>query len=689
MNEGNNNQGLNTSTQPSNNGIITPSETQGVNQTVVQPTPANTISQVPNTPEVSQTVGVQPGGAETTITPEVSQTVNVQPSVTEPATTLPNQTQVSDAVPTQLPNEVNPAVAEANPVNLQAGPVNLGTESNLGSQEVTPTLGGEVSGGNVQATPIVDSNPQVISPSGVTMPDVTATPNNTLNGMMTSNGVTANNVTSNGFVPMGEPLKKKANKGVIIAIVALLLVAIVLVGYFIVYPNVVKNFMDDPKNVYSTTISDLSKKISTTVSDVAHDKAIYKASLSLETNEPTLATYSGLNIEGNLGIDPTEKSIQIGIGVVDSNGETISHSRYLKDGKEYARYSNYSNDNSLIYIGEADMESSEDLFTSFNDLLNNSSKIDGEDYSYLIDKISTLAIESIDEEKLTKEDASITINGETLKVIANKYVMDVDMVNKTLKYIYDGLKNDEKSVEILAEINEIEKSEVEEMLTYEDIDVTDDSETLTINIYTYGNKNDVVGYEIEAKNKDYADSMHMYFKDDYFEIKATIYSSDITTGDLTTGAYTASNILITGVTENDKTTITFTMDDVKYATLVINSWTDTTKNVDYTINYGTDTYTGNVTLTSDVNDNRGNYTLSFTYNYGTTYLKLNAEISEDWTSEVADINTAAAVSVTDEQLTEIENNFEKALYSTPLGTLYQTINGEYSNASQDYYGLTT
>ena len=89
-----------------------------------------------------------------------------------------------------------------------------------------------------------------------------------------------------------------------------------------------------------------------------------------------------------------------------------------------------SHSEELIYVGEANLEEAGEIFGSFQEMISTSKKASSEDINYVLNKISELLISSLDESKLSKEEASIIVNKETIKVVNNKYNLNrLEVIN--------------------------------------------------------------------------------------------------------------------------------------------------------------------------------------------------------------------------------------------------------------------
>lgn len=581
-----------------------------------------------------------------------------------------NQGQQTIQQAPQQPVQQQPQQPMSQPINQVQQPIQQPQQVNVSPGQVDSPINQQLVNQDIVAQAPLNplaNNQQTTATNGVYGPSV---PLNT-----------AADATNIGFVASSAPLKKKSNKGLIIGIVLIVLIGLGLLGYFVIYPYIVKTYFSDPKNVYESTINAVFKKINTTANTLVHQKAIYNLEASFDSNIETLKPYTGYTYGINLGVDPTNKTFQSGI-IIKNSEESTEHSyyEYLKDNKEYAKYSSYRG---YIYLGEADLQQQTELFSSFEDMFNNSEKLNSEEIEYLSNKLAELLISSIDENKLSKEDAIIKVNNEELKVTNNKYTIDKDVLSNTKQVIVDGLKNDDKALDILARMSDSEKDQVTEYLDTlmgQEIEISEDGEEQItyFNIYSYGLKNEIVGFELTNNRSD--SRLYYYFNNKEFELGSYIYSNDIETGKET------ENVLIaTGVKNGSTTKVTIKINDEEFGTLDVKKWNDTGIELDYSLIINSDEVNGTLKLESDVNEERAKYNFEISVNKGEEFISISFSFDEDWTSEVANINTNNADTLTDEELAQKKQEFTNALMETPIGILFSTVSNDYDQNIYNYY----
>ena len=503
-----------------------------------------------------------------------------------------------------------------------------------------------------------------------------------------SNGVIAPSIpvdsTKIGFVASSAPLKKKKNPWIGVSIVLIVLIILGSVGYFVIYPLVVKNILNDPKKLFDTAISQVSSELINFVDENIHDKQILDLEFEIETDIESLKDFSGYTYSGRLGIDADSKLLEMGYGIGDEYKNKYNQYYYIKNGEHYTRYSTYRN---LIRYGNLENEQTTKLFNNLTSLFADSKRFNNEDLKYLINKTSDLLKNSIDTNNLSKEDASITINNQALKVIRNKYTLNKDKLISTKKYIVDELTNDTRVIEILTKVLGVTEDEVKTLLNgnytynfknekYElNLDNTleslPDDYVLSFSIFTYGNNISVVGYEI-SDNKN--NNLHYYNKDGNFEIGAN-YNNDLIT----------NSLKILGIKDKDKVNVTGTYNDQDVFTLSISALEKNKIVLDYSITNNNEVISGAINYNRILNQKNYNVSLTFALNFNDYKTNINLKLNNDWTSEVANVNVKIAKDLTFEEFNNIETTFKNYISKTPLNSLFETISGDRDHDINDYY----
>ena len=622
----------------------------------------------------------------TTINPTtVAQQPAAQPVEATPTPVQPVQEVAAPAeVPVQAPvqpvvtNTVEPIQQSTTPVEQTVAPVEAPAAQPVESVPVTPV---EVTPQPVAVATPVEAAPVTAAPvEPVADPNqIFADPTTVSAGIITPKGqAAANDVSSVGFVANDIAAPKKKNKVIPIIIVVLLFAILGTVGYFVVYPYVLRTYFANPYNVYDATIKTSVKNIENNVDEFIHTKSIYNAKFSFDTNIESLKSFSGYKYGISYGVDPEKKSIQYGLSVNDTANVEHSYYNYLKEGKNYIRYSSYRE---LIFNGEADMKAPTDLMLSFEQMLDYANKLNNQDINYLLDKSAEYMVASIDQSKLTKDDASITVNGKTIKVIDNIYTVNNATLRSMIKSMAESFSKDEKALGIIAGLFANEQVNTEAIKkSLEDLDVSkiyidkdNDDTYIKFSIYTYGNKNSIVGFGMNVSDDSF--DLHKYSLDsDYSELVIKTKNLDAETNKEVESTYKVINKMSDG-----KRIITCVSDDKEVAKFTLNTWTDKSKDVDYELSIDIPKQPikleGNLKIDIDTTEERSNYNVELKINSGKDYITISSELGIDWTAEVANIHTLDAKELSDADLINRKTEFLNTLKSTPLSQLFSTTSG--------------
>lgn len=581
----------------------------------------------------------------------------IEPVIQEPVAVPVAQT-VQPVQPAVQPvQEPVPAVA---PAPVQATPIT--NEGGFGTAMATPSAPAPEIQSIPQPAPIL-ANPTVDLNQSLTAP--------------VDNGTFAPSVPLGdqvGFVATGQPIeKKKSKKGLVAFIVLLVLVGLGLLAWFVIIP-MVKKHLTTPKDVFDTTITTLSKEVTNGIELIAHDKTTYTIDLEIDSNIETIKDFAGYTYTTKIGVDSTSKLAETGLTIVDKYDTKYSMFNYAKGGKEYRRYS--TND-SLLYVGEDtinwDKMSQENLTA--------------DESTYLVEKLSTMIKESLDEKYLSKnDDSSVTVNGETVKASKYTYKIVDENLNATIKHIAKGILDDEKLFDIFVKIErtkllsptEEELNELDETLEEKLENITKEKEdkeylgnsSIEISVYTNGKNAEFAGIEVLNQGDDKSYKVQYSTLNGHYNV--FIYSKAPWNGETT-----ENTIRIDGIKNGNVTKSTVKAEDVEIATFKVTDNGTNGKNVEYELllenielfkEYAN--LTGSLTYSTKADEKKSVDNLSFEVKSGKSYFKTDVKLTTDWTSDVANINTSASTTPTDVELETIENNFFTEFENkTPYGTL--------------------
>lgn len=572
--------------------------------------------------------------------------------VPQPATApAPAPTPVANTanvIPEVAPQQAAPTPPKGEDINAAAAPLNpIANNPQPAAQVAAPTTAPAQTAQVGQAVVKQTTTPGTYAPSGP------------LNTSIDTNV---------GYIAAGTNLKKKKNVPLILSIVGVLLVILALVGYFVVYPNIVKK-LAKPRDVYYSIVDDAIKEIGNNITTLAHQKAIYNLEFELDSNIEELKDFSGYLYSGNLGIDPESKNIQAGLKIKDPSSQEHSANIYVKGERQYLRLSSYRD---LIYMGV--LGDSKELWDKLYEM---SSNVDSEEMNYLVNKFTEYFKNGILDSKLIKEDASITISENNLKVLNNKFVIDNESVVSIVKSIRDGFVNDEKALGIIEKSLKNANMKREDIIKVlesfdENAPLLEENQVYYLNVYTYSTKNYIVGYEfVDGENR-----YHYYFKDKDIEIKAVFRGVDEETG-----KEIDSTINAVGVKEGASTKFSVTYDGELIATVLVDAWDENNKELTYNINYKDQKINGEFKLNVDTNDERSKLNLYVSVDVDGKFVKLSLTGSNDWTSDVANINAGTAVELSSDEVNSKVNEFINALKGSPLFKAFSTVSGDLVNVN--------
>ena len=249
-----------------------------------------------------------------------------------------------------------------------------------------------------------------------------------------------------------------------------------------------------PKDIFKTTIRTLKKY---TAPIATEDISKYKGTLnySIETNIDELRELADVKRSVVYGIDRKNKKLELGINT--TGDDKLGLLVYLKNGKTYV---NFKSLNKTICLD--DYDSFKGISEELEVLFENSSDISGEDIQYVANKAIDLLADSLVEDKISKKDSEIKVNGKKIKVVKTVYEIDEKVVEKQTKAVIEGLLKDSYSKEILKKIKlEDDKTLYDEL---DDTEVNKDEigevDTKIIIYTTSGFSSIFKGIEIESND---------------------------------------------------------------------------------------------------------------------------------------------------------------------------------------------
>jgi hypothetical protein len=509
----------------------------------------------------------------------------------------------------------------------------------------------------VQPVAPVQPTPQVVQPvQPVVQPvqPVTEAPTIPVGNGTPTPGIVSQDQTNVGFISNGTVIKKKLDKRLIAVIVVAAITLVGLLGYFVIFPLVMDKLINKPIRVYQTAVTELKTKANNIANEVLHKSMLLEANLTIDTNMESFKQLTGYTYGFKYGIDPGTKSIEKGYSIVSSKDIEVSSYNYLKDDNFYKRLSNYRD---LIYLGDDKSIGSRNVFGSYPDTLEHYSILTNGLVNNIIDTTFDTIYNSLDESKITKEDASISINNTTLKVHRNKYVLSKDDINNILDTIKEKIKDNKDIMKNLENLYGMNTTEVENLI--DSISLKDmESSEVTISIFTMGNFNTYIGFEI-VTDKKY--EFHNYSYKGLSDIKL-VYPN----GDTTVTTYTVNS-----EQANSKVRYIIKKDDQEFLQLTVASWTEYNIDLDYTYTIDKKTSrTGSFKFVRDVStQEKNNYNATLSIKSGNEYITLSADIINNYTATVSNINAKAASTLSEADLYNAESGYTNVLLQVPLGNI--------------------
>ena len=247
---------------------------------------------------------------------------------------------------------------------------------------------------------------------------------------------------------------KGGNSKTLKYIIITLLILIVIVGVVLI---VIFNKKATPKEVFNTTITNFREQLdsfSTTLNEeIVSEKMIVENHISFSTDVEEFDILNNNKLEATLEIDQTNNYFNLITSISDNNKRIIDMMLYMLDNIMYFESSDLFN--SPIELGNI-TEDSEITVT-----------ISNEDYFYLFDKTLEYFNDSLMDSKFSQDNEEITINNEKVNVTANNYLFDDEAYQTMSDTFKEKILDDEKYLEILADMTGMTKEEVIEDLNDE------------------------------------------------------------------------------------------------------------------------------------------------------------------------------------------------------------------------------
>lgn len=463
----------------------------------------------------------------------------------------------------------------------------------------------------------------------------------------------------------------KGNKNALIIGIVLIVLVLLLI---------VRGAVSSPKNIYKGIINDSYKEVHSYLKkadklykkyDLEKNAVNAKASLKLDTTMDLLKDYSGYKYELNGGLDLQNKIANATVTVQGDKDNVDGTITIVKD-KAYFTSTLFKQ---IINITE-EMNIDEDYFTKITkELEENNIDFNADDYDYIVKTVKDVLIKNLNSKYMKKTSGSFELDDKTIKASKITYTLDDDSVKELVKGICEELLKNDKFLKKIADIADIDKSDVKDAIknlkaAAKDIDLDDDIE---FNIFTKGILNKVIGFNISMDDDEYI-SLYNYQKK--FEF---IYDD-----------HSDNKLVVTGIKNKKETEVTIKYNKEKIATLNVREFSDNKIDFDFNINYDDEAMNGSIYLTivnkKDVYS--GEYKVSFKQDKES--LSVSGDYSYEIGGELKAIDTKKAVTLEDVDYDEIEKAIDEKLKNDEkLNKIATSLLNNIKEESLDlnYYGM--
>lgn len=429
---------------------------------------------------------------------------------------------------------------------------------------------------------------------------------------------------------------KNRKKGLIIVIIALLIACAAFGGYYF-YKNRPKKIVTDIINEMFENYDELVNDDATL--DITKDPFKVTGNLSVDTNIDGFDILNKESIGFGLGLDYSKQKFEMAAKLAEGKTNIVDAIIYALDDKMYLSLKD-------DYKGLIDLDETADFNEMFDLESLKSFDLSKDDMNYIVKTYKDVLIDSIDEKDLEKSSSTLEIDDKDTKVTKIAYVMNNKTLENLAKAMIDKTVDDKKLLDIWSKLTGVDKSELKDSLkeAKKQVEVPSDVK-ITINFYTKGFNNNLVGLEIKTK--------------DGFKLSV--------------------------VENKDNTDIVFDMSGVKIEFVVKESSEDKF-DASVIINAMGEKITGDLIITRKENK-KDNYTgaLKFDVHYSDYYASIKLDYGVEVNAKVCDIDTSKAVKVTNSDI-ELANAIQKIYTRFTKSNLYKVLEStsSYDTAVYNY-----
>ena len=420
--------------------------------------------------------------------------------------------------------------------------------------------------------------------------------------------------------------KKKSKKGLI----AILLLIVAIVAAVIVYKFVIlkpNKAYDQVFNIYKEKVS---KALDFTIAPI-ESSVLESGNLLIETNVNELKDFNKLNIGYQIGVDYSNKKIELTADIKEDSKNILKVATYLFNNK--------------LYLSSEQIYSKMLLFGNVYDTDSLFENVKASDISYILKGVGNHFIKALDNATYESQDTKIKIGDKSTLVTDNIMVINEKNLDKILKSFYKEIKEDNKLLEVITSISGIERDDV---IAYIDAYLAEEHKynagEIRIHVYTKIFTTKVVGIKASASsNNETIDIFNAVF--DKKDISINIMDKYKVVAKSTDG----NNYDVTFYNGNDE------VFKCKITKNGENNYTFETNYEEYIIK-----------VTGDYKEENSDIIMKmvFDVNKGDEYLKVSIDTKTQYNMELGEANVSGAVDVnklTSEDMTKIEKNVKKVI----------------------------
>lgn len=257
------------------------------------------------------------------------------------------------------------------------------------------------------------------------------------------------------------------------SLIILIITIIVLLG--VIFATYFRYFHGKSINTYSKVFNEIGEVFKQNIVDeLSSSSKPYSSdgTINVTSNMDQFNSYNNISISYNIGVDLKSNLISSKISYKEDNNELLNGTFLFENNKLYIKSDKIYN--KTLYLGDSSEIVGSENFLDF----------DSDDVTYLFNKYYSSFEKSLTKAKYLDEVKKVKINGKKKLLKNNIMIIDKSNYNDIKNLFFKEIKNDKKSIKILAEIlNEDEKSILDEIKEYEKSDSVKNIKPIKFEIY--------------------------------------------------------------------------------------------------------------------------------------------------------------------------------------------------------------